>query len=64
MIKVFYNGKKESKPKILEILVTEFKSDFEVISFTQPKISQLEKIYTELIIDDEPKIKLKTKEVE
>ena len=41
----------------------EFESDFKVESFTEPKTTQLEKIYQEMITDDEPKIKLKHTEV-
>jgi len=59
LFKFYYDGKRESRGKILEILITEFKSDFTVISYTRPQTSKLEQIYLELIIDDEPKIKLK-----
>lgn len=59
--KIAYDGKSESRSGILEILISEFKSDFKVISFTQPKTSRLEKIYLEMITDDEPKLNLKKK---
>lgn len=59
--KIAYDGKSESRNEILEILISEFKSDFKVISFTQPKTSRLEKIYLEMITDDEPKLNLKKK---
>jgi len=58
---IFYDGKTESRSEILEILISKFKSDFNVISFTQPKTSKLEKIYLEMITDDEPKLNLKKK---
>ena len=58
---IFYDGKTESRSEILEILISKFKSDFKVISFTQPKTSRLEKIYLEMITDDEPKLNLKKK---
>ncbi len=50
--KIFYDGKNESKGEILKILVKEFESDFTLISFTQPKTSQLERVYTQMIKDD------------
>ncbi|MHA1148447.1 MAG: ABC transporter ATP-binding protein [Promethearchaeota archaeon] len=62
LFKIFYNKGAESKVEILSILVKEFDSDFRVESFTEPKTTQLEKIYEEMIVDDEPKIKLKHKE--
>ena len=59
--KIYYDGKSESRSNILEILITEFKSDFKVVSYTQPKTSRLEKIYLEMITDDEPKLNIKKK---
>ncbi len=57
--KFYYDGKEESRGKILQILILEFRSDFTVTSFTRPKTSKLEQIYVEMIIDDEPRINLK-----
>ncbi len=48
-LKIFYDGKNESKGEILKILIREFESDFTVVSFTQPKTSQLERVYTEMV---------------
>jgi ABC-2 type transport system ATP-binding protein len=50
-IKIFYDGKEESKGTILRILVKDFEADFTVISYQQPKSSQLERIYSEMITD-------------
>jgi ABC-2 type transport system ATP-binding protein len=52
----YYNGEKRVRAEILEILVTEFKSDFSVISYSRPKTSRLERIYSEMIKDERPKI--------
>ena len=57
IFKIIYDGKRESRGDILEILISQFKPDFKVISFTQPKTSRLERIYLEMITDDEPKLK-------
>ncbi|MBD3256094.1 MAG: ATP-binding cassette domain-containing protein [Candidatus Lokiarchaeota archaeon] len=54
--KIYYDGKKETRGKILEKLITKFKSIFTVISFSQPSTSKLEQIYQEMIVSDEPKI--------
>ncbi len=59
--KIIYDGRRESRGEILDIIISQFKSDFKVISFTQPKTSKLEQIYLEMIIDDEPKLKKKRK---
>ncbi|MFX1592955.1 MAG: ABC transporter ATP-binding protein [Promethearchaeota archaeon] len=58
-LKIFYDGKNESKGDILKILIKEFESDFTVISFTQPKTSQLERVYTEMVKDNDLKEKSK-----
>ena len=50
--KIYYTGKKKIRGEILKILIKEFESDFTIISFTQPKTSQLERIYSEMITDD------------
>jgi len=47
--KIFYDGRNESKGEILKILIKDFESDFTVISFTQPKTSQLERVYAEMV---------------
>jgi len=54
-LKIFYDGRNESKGKILKILVKEFESDFTLISFTQPRTSQLERVYAEMVKDNEIK---------
>lgn len=51
---IYYDGRTESLAKILEILVNEFKSEFQIVSFGQPRTSQLERIYSEVIVDDAP----------
>jgi len=53
---IFYDGEKKSRGKILDILNNEFKSDFTIISFSSPKTSQLERIYSQLIAEDEKKL--------
>jgi ABC-2 type transport system ATP-binding protein len=53
-IKIFYDGRVESKGEILKILIKEFQSAFTVISFTQPKTSQLERVYSEMVKDNQP----------
>lgn len=55
--KLFYDGQNDAVVKVLEILVTEFKSDFQILSYGRPKTSQLEHIYSQVIIDDAPAIK-------
>jgi hypothetical protein len=52
---IYYDGTNESKGEILKILVKDFESDFTIISFTQPKTSQLERVYTEMVKDNENK---------
>ncbi len=51
--KIYYNQGKESKVEILSILVKEFESEFRVESFSEPKATQLERIYQEMITDDD-----------
>ena len=53
--KIYYDGKKESRGEILEIFISEFKSNNKIISFSQPKTSKLEQIYLEMIQMDEPR---------
>lgn len=52
--KIYYNGKNESRAEILKILIKDFESDFKVISYTQPKTSQLEMVYSEMVKDNAP----------
>ena len=60
-LKLYFNGKNESKGEILKILVNEFESDFTVISFTQPKTSQLERVYSQMVEDSTPEGPIKLK---
>ncbi len=53
--KIYYDGKKESRGEILEIFMSELKSNNKIISFSQPKTSKLEQIYLEMIQMDEPR---------
>jgi len=53
--KIYYDGKRESRGEILEIFMSEFKSNNKIISFSQPKTSKLEQIYLEMIQMDEPR---------
>ena len=46
---IYYNGEEESRANILNILVNEFKFDFTIHSFSKPKTSQLESLYSQLI---------------
>ncbi|MCJ7647951.1 MAG: ABC transporter ATP-binding protein [Candidatus Lokiarchaeota archaeon] len=57
--KIFFDGKKESKVEILKILIKEFDSDFSVVSYIQPRTSQLERVYIEMVEMDDKDIKLK-----
>ena len=56
----FYNSSEKSKVEILRILIKEFETELKVESYTEPKTSQLERIYSERIKKDTPKIKLKS----
>jgi len=42
-----YDGLRESKSKILENLSTNFKTDFTISTFFEPKLSQIEKLYSQ-----------------
>lgn len=42
-----YDGFRESKSKILEILTNEFRTEFTINSFYEPKLSQIEKLYSQ-----------------
>jgi len=52
LFKIYYNGESIAKAEILEILVSKFKDDFRVISFSEPDTTQLERIYQEMIVED------------
>ena len=58
---IYFNGKKQSKAEILNILFNKFKSDFKINSFSESKTSQLEKIYSQMINDNNVKPKLNQK---
>ncbi len=58
-LKFYFDGKKESKGEILKILVTEFESDFTVISFVQPRTTQLERVYSQMVMDNTPEVTIK-----
>jgi ABC-2 type transport system ATP-binding protein len=62
--KFYYDGRIESKGEILKILVKEFGSEFTVISFTQPRTSQLERVYAEMVKNNNPENIGKLKGVE
>ncbi|MFW9822144.1 MAG: ABC transporter ATP-binding protein [Candidatus Thorarchaeota archaeon] len=46
---IYYDGNLESKGEIFKILGKDFNSIFTIISFSQSKISSLEKLYSEMI---------------
>ncbi|MFW9875121.1 MAG: ABC transporter ATP-binding protein [Candidatus Thorarchaeota archaeon] len=62
--KFYYDGRIESKGEILKILIKEFESKFTVISFTQPRTSQLERVYAEMVKNNNPQNNGKLKGVE
>jgi ABC-2 type transport system ATP-binding protein len=51
----YFDGKPESRVAILKILIKEFESDFSVVSYLQPRTSQLERVYIEMVSDDKEK---------
>jgi ABC-2 type transport system ATP-binding protein len=53
-LRFYYDGKHDSQAEILSILVKEFDSDFSLTSFTQPKTSQLEMVYEEMVKNNLP----------
>lgn len=55
MFKIYYEGTKEVRAKILKILINEFDSTFSVVSYTRPRTSQLEDIYSQMITEDDEK---------
>ncbi|TXT60737.1 MAG: putative Sulfate-transporting ATPase [Promethearchaeota archaeon] len=54
---IYYDGKKESRGEMLKILVQEFQSEFTVTSFGEPKTTQLERIYQEMIKEEKRGVK-------
>ena len=58
-LKFYYDGKNESRGEILKTLIKEFESDFTVVAFTQPKTSQLEMVYSEMVKNNKPEGKRK-----
>jgi ABC-2 type transport system ATP-binding protein len=50
-----YDGLRESKSKILETLSHNFKDDFVVSTFYEPKLSQIEKLYSQTAAKDQNK---------
>lgn len=50
---IYYSGNEKTRGEILKILIKDFASKFTVIEFTQPKTSQLERIYFQMITEDE-----------
>lgn len=57
--KIYYNSGPDSKVKILRILIEEFKEELKIESYTEPKTSQLERIYSEMIVGDAPRVNIK-----
>lgn len=53
-LRFYYDGKINSQAEILSILIKEFDTDFTLTSFTQPKTSQLEMVYEEMVKDNLP----------
>jgi ABC-2 type transport system ATP-binding protein len=51
----YFDGKPESRVEILKILIKEFGSDFSVVSYLQPRTSQLERVYIEMVSEDKEK---------
>ena len=53
-LKFYFDGKNESKGEILKILVKEFESDFTIVSFIQPRTTQLERVYSQMVMENTP----------
>ena len=51
----YFDGKPESRVEILKILIKEFEYDFAVVSYLQPRTSQLERVYIEMVSEDREK---------
>ena len=58
--KFYFDGKKESKVEILKVLIKEFETDFSVISYIQPRTSQLERVYIEMVSMDDQALETKS----
>ena len=54
---ICYDGKQTSRSEILNILSTEFGPDLTISSFYEPKISQLESLYSQMIEKNNKKLK-------
>ena len=54
---ICYDGKQTSRSEILNILSKEFESDLTISSFYEPKISQLESLYNQMIKENNKKLK-------
>ncbi len=52
---IYYDGKRDSKTEILNILFNKFKSDFSIHSFTESKTAQLENLYSQMIKEKKEK---------
>ena len=52
-LEINYDGLRESRSKVLEILAEKFKSDFTISAFYEPKISQIEKLYSKTVISNQ-----------
>ena len=57
--RIYYNGLKDIKGEILNILVNEFKSDFIINSYSEPRTSQLERLYFQMISENKTITKTK-----
>ncbi|MHA2430425.1 MAG: ABC transporter ATP-binding protein [Promethearchaeota archaeon] len=57
--KFYFDGKSESRGEILKTLIKDFESDFTVVAFTQPKTSQLEMVYSQMVKNNKPEGKRK-----
>lgn len=53
--KIYYKGGKRARAEILKVLVKDFEEQFEVVSYTRPRTSQLERIYSQIIGEDDMK---------
>ncbi|MHA1148721.1 MAG: ABC transporter ATP-binding protein [Promethearchaeota archaeon] len=51
-LKIYYNGKDKARAEILKILIKDFEKELIIVEYTQPKASQLERIYSQMITDD------------
>ncbi|MHA1764560.1 MAG: ABC transporter ATP-binding protein, partial [Promethearchaeota archaeon] len=63
VFKIYYEGSRNVRAEILKILINEFESDFSVVSFTRPRTSQLEGIYSQMIKEDDERFENEKKKV-